>query len=57
MRRLLNQFATDDRGATAIEYGLIAAIISLVIIGGSGSIRSALWDTFNTILTRMAAAT
>lgn len=56
MIRALNDFCQDETGATSIEYGLIAAIISLVIIGGSGSIRSALWDLFNSILSNMASA-
>jgi pilus assembly protein Flp/PilA len=30
---MLVQFLRDDRGATAIEYGLIAALVAVVIIG------------------------
>ncbi|MFN3537502.1 MAG: Flp family type IVb pilin [Brevundimonas sp.] len=33
MKRFLHRFGADTRGATAIEYGLIAALIFLVIIG------------------------
>jgi pilus assembly protein Flp/PilA len=33
MKNLFNRFAKDESGATAIEYGLIAALISVVIIG------------------------
>ena len=33
MRNLLNRFAKDESGATAIEYGLIAALIAVAIIG------------------------
>lgn len=32
MKNLVKRFATDESGATAIEYGLIAALISVVII-------------------------
>ncbi len=32
MKKLLNRFAADQSGATAIEYGLIAGLISVVII-------------------------
>jgi pilus assembly protein Flp/PilA len=32
MRTLLFRFATDDTGVTAIEYGLIASLIAVVII-------------------------
>ncbi len=49
MFALIRRFRRDESGATAIEYALIASIISIVIIGGSGSIRSALRTTFNTI--------
>lgn len=30
----LRSFLRDEQGATAIEYGLIAALVSVVIIGG-----------------------
>ena len=33
MRNFIKNFATDESGATAIEYGLIAALIAVVIIG------------------------
>ena len=33
MKNIFNRFAKDESGATAIEYGLIAALISVVIIG------------------------
>jgi pilus assembly protein Flp/PilA len=33
VKRFLHRFGADARGATAIEYGLIAALIFLVIIG------------------------
>ena len=43
-------------GDTAIEYGLIAAVVSMIIIGGSGSITSALKDSFSTISGNVASA-
>jgi pilus assembly protein Flp/PilA len=33
MKQVFASFAKDESGATAIEYGLIAALISVVIIG------------------------
>ncbi|TIS52991.1 MAG: Flp family type IVb pilin, partial [Mesorhizobium sp.] len=33
MKNLLQQFIEDESGATAIEYGLIVAVLSLVIVG------------------------
>ncbi len=54
---LARRFIRDESGATAIEYGLIAAIVSIVIIGGSGSIRSALTTTFTTVASTVGVAT
>ena len=34
MLKFIKSFARDESGATAIEYGLIAALIAVVIIGG-----------------------
>lgn len=41
----------DKRGVTALEYGMIAALIAAVIIGVLGSIGSQLHNTFNNINT------
>jgi pilus assembly protein Flp/PilA len=49
------RFAQDESGATAIEYGLIAALISVVIIGAVSLLGSNLNTTFgkiNTCLTK-----
>ncbi len=46
---LLTRFAEDESGATAIEYGLIAALLSVVIIGALQSVGSDLKKTFNSI--------
>lgn len=35
LRALMNRFARDQRGATAIEYSLIATLVSLAIIAGA----------------------
>ncbi len=35
MTKLFARFAKDESGATAIEYGLIAALIAIAIIGGA----------------------
>ena len=34
IRRILHSLSADKRGATAIEYGLIAALIAIAIMGG-----------------------
>jgi pilus assembly protein Flp/PilA len=42
-------FARNDRGATAIEYGLIAALIAVVIITGVTAVGTSLSTTFTTV--------
>jgi len=44
-------FLRDESGATAIEYGLIAALISIVIIGAVRSVGTSLTATFTAIAT------
>ena len=46
-------FLTDESGATAIEYGLLAAGISIVIIPSVNSIGSALNTKFSTVSTQL----
>jgi pilus assembly protein Flp/PilA len=43
---VLNRFLNDENGATAIEYGLIAALIAMSIIVGMGKFSSALNNLF-----------
>ncbi|RST32302.1 Flp family type IVb pilin [Sphingomonas ginkgonis] len=38
MPRMLRSFCADDRGATAIEYGLIASLIVIAIMGGMANL-------------------
>ncbi len=52
---LLRRFVACDSAATAIEYGLMAAIFSVTVIGASGSIRSALLAAFSTVTSAVAA--
>jgi pilus assembly protein Flp/PilA len=49
MTNLLNRFAKDESGATAIEYGLIACLISVVCIAIWGSVGSSLQATFTSV--------
>ena len=51
MKALLNRFASDESGATAIEYGLIAALIAVVIIGAVTTLGTTLSNKFSTIAT------
>jgi len=49
MSRFISRFMTDESGATAIEYGLIAALISVAIIGGVTAVGGKLATTFNAV--------
>ena len=49
MTQFFDRFAQDESGATAIEYGLIAALIAVVIIGAVTTIGTNLRGTFNTV--------
>ena len=50
------RFLQDDSGATAIEYGLIAALVSIVIITGIGVIGTQLSATFSRIGSTLTSA-
>ena len=56
MQSNLKRFVQDESGATAIEYGLIAALIAVGIIAAARSLGSQIGDTFNTITTTMKGA-
>lgn len=51
--KLVSTFVSDESGATAIEYGLIAALISVVIIGVLSTIGTRLTAKFNQIATQL----
>jgi len=46
-------FLRDESGATAIEYGLIAALIAVVIIGAVTAVGTNLSGSFNTVATSL----
>lgn len=48
---MITRFIRDEEGATAIEYGLIAALIAVVIIGAVTLLGTNLSNTFETIAT------
>jgi pilus assembly protein Flp/PilA len=52
----LRAFFAEESGATAIEYGLIAALIAVVIIGALQLLGTELGATFGTIETSLATA-
>lgn len=49
MTNLLSRFAKDESGATAIEYGLIAAIVGVGIIAALGTLETSLSEIFTGI--------
>ena len=51
------RFAKDESGATAIEYGLIAALISVAIIGAATLLGTNLGNLFNGISGQLTANT
>ncbi len=53
MRNLLMRFATDNKGATAIEYTLVAALIAVVIIAALTSIGTSLNTKLGSIATSL----
>ncbi len=56
MMRSIRRFVEDESGATAIEYGLIAAGVSVAIITVVNSLGSQLKSTFTKISTQLATA-
>ena len=49
MKNLVTRFANDESGATAIEYGLIAALIAVAIITGLTSVATGLTTMFGSV--------
>lgn len=56
MQMAIKRFWADEEGVTAIEYGLIAALIAVVIIGTVKIVGTQLDATFNTIGTELKSA-
>ena len=56
MKNHVVRFVKDESGATAIEYGLIAALIAVGIIGAARLLGSQISATFNTVRTTMQSA-
>jgi pilus assembly protein Flp/PilA len=50
------KFVRDNRGATAIEYGLIAALIAVAAIAAMGSLGNQLTTTFGNVTSNMKAS-
>jgi pilus assembly protein Flp/PilA len=53
---MFRKFVQDDSGATAIEYGLIAALVSVAIIAMLTTLGTNLNATFKTVADNLSAA-
>ncbi len=56
MTKLFARFLKNESGATAIEYGLIAALIAVAIMAGAGALGTSLDTKFNEISTAVDGA-
>jgi pilus assembly protein Flp/PilA len=56
MLTTFRNFAADESGATAIEYGLIAALVAVGLIAALTALGSSLQKIFNTISTQLNSA-
>ena len=54
MKNLVRQFINNESGATAIEYGLIAAIVGVGLVAGLSSLKTSLDTTFTTVGTKLS---
>ena len=53
IRKLMRTLRADDRGATAVEYGLIAALIVVAMIGGLNALgggANGMWGRINNVV-------
>ena len=57
MTKFISKFINDESGATAIEYGLIAALIAVVIIAAVTTLGENISGNFDRIATEMGDGT
>lgn len=56
MLRAITTFIRDEEGATAVEYGLLAALIAAVIVGAVTTLGTTLKATFTKVAGNVAVA-
>jgi pilus assembly protein Flp/PilA len=56
MKTLFNRFVKDESGATAIEYGLIAALLAVAIIASLNLVSTELQGVFGRVSTELTTA-
>ena len=54
--KFFNKLLKNEEGATAIEYGLIAALISVAMVGAAGTLGGKISETFTTVEGKMTPA-
>jgi pilus assembly protein Flp/PilA len=55
MSKFVTRFMKDESGATAIEYGLIASLIAVILIAGATTLGNKLSSTFSGIAGNISA--
>jgi pilus assembly protein Flp/PilA len=53
MSKFVNRFVKDESGATAIEYGLIAALVAVVLVTALTAMGTKLSGTFTTVSSKL----
>ncbi|MDH7785184.1 pilus assembly protein Flp/PilA [Ochrobactrum sp. 19YEA23] len=56
MMKFFSRFRKDEKGATAIEYGLIAALIAVGIITATATLGTSISSTFKTVSDKLDSA-
>lgn len=56
MTKLMKRFASDESGATAIEYGLLASLIAVAIITAASTLGNKIGFTFNAVGNKLSAS-
>jgi pilus assembly protein Flp/PilA len=56
MKVFIAKFANNESGATAIEYGLIAALIAVAMIVGAGKVGTAVNTKFTNVAAKVGSA-
>jgi pilus assembly protein Flp/PilA len=51
--KMFRKLLKNDKGATAIEYGLIAALIAVAAVAAMGTLGNTVSNTFNNAATKM----
>ena len=56
MKNMIEKFIREEEGATAVEYGLMVALIAVVIIGAVTTLGTNLSSKFSSVATSVAGA-